>query len=81
LFGVNAFPGLSLLQVLTRTGGGLDALGRHAVAALLNASSGINSGMTQAQVLAAFQSAYASGDYETQKDIFAAANELGCPLN
>jgi hypothetical protein len=32
----DAFPNQSLVQVLRRTGGGLDALDRHAVAALLN---------------------------------------------
>jgi hypothetical protein len=77
----NAFPGQSLLQVVSAGGGGLRALGRHAVAALLNAQSGsVDFGMTAAEVIAAFNAAYASGDFNTQKDAFEALNELGCPL-
>jgi hypothetical protein len=34
----NAFPGLTLLEVLQQGGGGLNALGRHVVAALLNSA-------------------------------------------
>jgi hypothetical protein len=34
----DAFPGLTLLEVLTQGGGGLQALGRHTVAGLLNAA-------------------------------------------
>jgi hypothetical protein len=37
-FSVNAFPGMTLLEVLEQGGGGLNALGRHVVAALLNAA-------------------------------------------
>jgi hypothetical protein len=78
----NAFPGMTLLQVLESGGGGLDALGRHTVAALLNAaSSGVSYGMTPAQVIAAFNAVYPGGNYEGQKNIFATANERGCPLN
>jgi hypothetical protein len=78
----DAFPGKTLLQVVALGGGGLNALGRHTVAALLNAaSSGVESGMTTAQVIAAFNAAYASGSYETQKNVFEAMNEIGCPLN
>lgn len=81
-FGVNAFPGMSLLDVLNNGGGGLDALGRHAVAALLNSTSaGVDYPLSTAQVISAFQSAYASGNYEAQKNIFAGYNELGCPIN
>lgn len=78
----NAFPGKTLVQVLSAGGGGLTALGRHAVAALLNtASSGVDYGMTTASAVDAFNAAYASGAFETQKNIFEAANENGCPLN
>jgi hypothetical protein len=81
-FGVNAFPGMTLLEVLSNGGGGLDALGRHAVAALLSAaSSGVDYDLSVAQVIAGFNAAFASGDYETQKNIFAGFNEQGCPLN
>lgn len=78
----DAFPGLTLPQVAAQGGGGLNALGRHTVAALLNAaSSGVDYDLTVAQVIAMFDAAYASGDYETTKDIFAGYNEQGCPLN
>lgn len=57
---------------------------RHTAAALLNAASPkVNYAMeyaTPAQVIAAFQAAYGSGDYETQKNKFEAANIGGCPL-
>jgi hypothetical protein len=78
----NAFPGQTLHDVVSNGGGGLDALGRHAVAALLNAGAGAPAyPLTTAQVIAAFNSAFASDDYETQKDIFDRFNNLGCPLN
>jgi hypothetical protein len=81
-FGVNAFPGMSLLDVLSNGGGGLDALGRHAVAALLNAASGgVDYDLSVAQVIAQFNAAFASGAYETQKNIFAGLNEQGCPID
>ncbi len=78
----NAFPGMTLLAVLKQGGGGLKALGRHTVAALLNAaSSGVSYGQTAAEVVNAFNTVFPGGDYETQKDIFANLNEQGCPLN
>jgi hypothetical protein len=77
----NAFPGLTLLDVLKQGGGGLQALGRHTVAALLNASSGINFGLTTTQVIDAFNAVFPGGAYETQKNAFAALNERTCPLN
>jgi len=77
----DAFPGMTLLQVVSQGGGGLQALGRHTVAALLNSAAGVQNGLSTAQVIDAFNAAYASGDYESQKNIFAALNELGCPLN
>lgn len=78
----NAFPGKTLLQVLRQGGGGLNALGRHTVAALLNASSpGVNFDLTTAGVIAAFNAVFPGGDYEAQKDTFAGLNEQGCPLN
>lgn len=78
----DAFPGKTLLFVLGQGGGGLKALGRHTVAALLNAaSSGVSYGLTAADVVNAFNAVYPGGDYEGQKDIFANLNEQGCPLN
>ena len=78
----NAFPGKTLVQVLANGGGGLDALGRHTVAALLNASSpGVDSGLSAAAVISAFNAAYPGGDYKALKNRFAGLNEQGCPLN
>src|SRR6185503_3104593 len=76
----NAFPGMTLLQVLSQGGGGLNALGRHTVAALLSAGS-VNYGMTPAQVIAAFNAVFPGGDYEGLHLQFAAMNERGCTLN
>jgi hypothetical protein len=76
----NAFPGMTLVQVAAQGGGGLKALGRHTVAALLSSGS-VNYGMTPAQVIAAFNAAYASGNYDALHNQFAAMNERGCPLN
>ena len=73
---------VTLLQALELQGGGVNALLRHAVAALLNASSGdVDYDLTVAQVIAATNAALASGDYEAQKNIFAGLNEQGCPLS
>jgi hypothetical protein len=81
----NAFPGMTLLQVLEQGGGGLKALGRHTVAALLNASagSGVDYKYTTAEVIQKFNNAYpATGaGYEILKNDFAQENERGCPLN
>ncbi len=78
----DAFPGMTLLEVLSQGGGGLKALGRHTVAALLNtASAGVDYDMTTQGVIDAFNAVYPGGDYEGQKNIFAGYNELGCPLN
>ena len=78
----NAFPGLTLLQVASLGGGGLNALGRHTVAALLNAaSSGVDYPWTVQQVITAFNNVFPGGDYETLKNQLEGFNELGCPLN
>lgn len=78
----DAFPGMTLLDVLSQGGGGANALGRHTVAALLNAAAtDVDNGMASDDVIAAFNTAFASGEFENQKNIFAASNEMGCPLN
>lgn len=78
----NAFPGLTLLQVLELQGGGLEALGRHTVSALLNAAAAnVAYPYTVQQVIDAFNAVYPGGDYEGLKDAFADANELFCPLD
>lgn len=78
----NAFPGMTLLQVLSQGGGKLIALGRHTVAALLNsASSGVNYNLTTGQVVGSFNALFPSTRYGPLQDEFAGFNEQGCPLN
>lgn len=79
----DAFPGLVLGDVVRMKGGDLNALGRHTVAALLNAaSSEVDYGMTTQEVIDAFNAVYPGPDsgYEALKDKFAGMNERGCPL-
>jgi hypothetical protein len=80
----DAFPGMTLVQVLGNGGGDLNALGRHTVAALLNsANSGVSFEESPAQVIAAFNSVFpgTKAQYTTLKNQFAALNERLCPLN
>lgn len=80
-FGVTSSFGGTLMEALTRGGGGEIALGRHAVAALLNAAnSGVQYDLDVAGVIAVVQAAYGSGDFEGAKDTLATLNEQGCPL-
>lgn len=78
------FPDETLGEVVWARGGGINALGRHAVAALLNASSSdVSYDLTVQQVIDGFNAA-AAGDRQAQnaqKDIFEGFNEQGCPLN
>ena len=82
-FGVTVPGDPTLLDALNAGGGGINALMRHAVAALLNAASpDVDSEFTVAEVIAMVQAALApGGDIEGTKNILAAANELGCPLS
>lgn len=84
-FGVNFFdPNITLLEAAGNGGGGVNALGRHAVAALLNAASAsVDYAFTTAQVLDIVQGdgAYSGLSVEARKNLLAAANEAGCPLN
>lgn len=81
----NAFPGKTMSQVVALGGGGLNALGRMTVAALLNASSSaVSFDMTPRQVIDAFNTAFASGDrrrIEDLKNQLDMLNNQGCPLN
>jgi len=80
----NAFPGLTLVEVADGNGGGLTALGRHTVAALLNAASAeVSNDRTVQEVIDAFNGVYpgSKGEYEALKDEFEGFNEQGCPLN
>lgn len=80
----NAFPGKTLLQVLRTGGGGKFALGRHTVAALLNAASGgVDYAYTPQDVIDAFNAVFpgTKAAYIALKNDFQAENESGCPLN
>ena len=71
-------------DVLKAQGGGINALGRHTVAALLNtANSDISYDLTTSQVIDDFNAVYpgTKSEYNAQKRIFSAANESGCPIN
>ncbi|HEX2382010.1 MAG TPA: hypothetical protein VHI95_05210, partial [Acidimicrobiales bacterium] len=87
VFGVNVTlstggDDATLLEALQSGGGGINALARHAVAALLNASSpDVDSDFTTAQVIALVQDAVASGNLKAAKNLVAASNEAGCPLS
>ncbi len=84
-FGVNFFnPNITLLQAVGLGGGGVNALARHAVAALLNAASpDVDYTYTVAQVLDIVQGdgAFTGLSVEARKNLLEAANELGCPLS
>lgn len=78
----NAFPGKTLLEVAGLGGGGLNALGRHTVAALLNAANPeVEYAFSTAEVIQMFNDVYPGGDYETLKDKLALYNESFCPLD
>jgi uncharacterized repeat protein (TIGR01451 family) len=78
----DAFPGKTLLEVLGQGGGHLIALGRHTVAALLNAASpDVSYDLAVQEVIDMFNAKFPGGDYEELKDWFEDFNEQGCPLN
>ena len=81
----DAFPGKTLLDVVWMGGGGVNALGRHAVAALLNgASTDVSYDLSTARVISGFNAAFASGSKSVmndRKNVFEMLNEQGCPLN
>jgi hypothetical protein len=89
-FGVDLFsPDVTLGWAIWANGGGNIALARHATAALLNAHAKadgsldqfVNYPYTVAQVIEMVQDAVANDTIEATKDLFEAANELGCPLS
>ncbi len=79
----DAFPGKSLQTVLSTGGGGLTALGRHTVSALLNAAAlGGNYELTTAQVIAKFNAVFPGGNYSALAAEFAALQDVNgrvCP--
>lgn len=81
VFGVDASFQATLLEALRLRGGGERALARHAVAALLNAANPeVDYFTTVLGVITLVQEAYASGDFESTKDLLDSENNLGCPL-
>ncbi len=82
VFGVNAYPGMTLLDVVNNPGPPVRQVGRMAVAALLNAASpGVDFDLTTAGVISAFNAAWASGEYNTTKNMLDELNNQGCPLD
>jgi hypothetical protein len=84
--GKATYPTPTLLQALDANGGGINALARHAVAALLNISNpNINyaGGMSTATLILAVQDAVAAGEdaIEALHTELAGYNEAGCPIN
>ena len=72
----------TLMENVWARGGGAGALARHSVAALLNAtSSEVDYPYSVAEIIASVQAAFASGDFESAKNVFEAANELGCTVD
>lgn len=78
----DAFPGKTLADVAAAKGGGLNALGRHTVAALLNAASDdVDYDRAVTSVIESFNYAYTMQEFEYLKNVFETFNEQGCPLN
>ena len=75
----------TLLEALDANGGGINALARHAVAALLNASnSKISYAMSEAAIIDAVHDALDSGDPDAIKALhtqLAGYNEAGCSID
>jgi hypothetical protein len=83
--GKNTIASPTLLEALNANGGGINALARHATAALLNACSDCVQYdiASPAAVIAAVQAAIAAGDEAIQAlhEELAYYNEAGCPAN
>lgn len=72
--------GKTLLEALKLRGGGLNALGRHAVAALLSSST-VSYDLTPGEVIAMVNSALEANAYSSTKNTLAGFNQQNCPLN
>ncbi|MDH3768536.1 MAG: PKD domain-containing protein, partial [Gammaproteobacteria bacterium] len=80
----DAFPGMTLEAVASQGGGGLKALGRQTVAALLNAASpDVSYDLTANEVITAFNDVYPGSkrDYNQLMGALGSFNGQGCPLN
>jgi len=81
VFGVRPSFTKTLLGALQQGGGGEKALGRQAVAALLNAANAqVNYAFTVRQVIAKVQQAYAARTFEAVAHELEVENERACPL-
>lgn len=81
VFGVDASFTTTLLEALEQGGSGEYALGRHAVAALLNAANpNVDYFTDVAGVIALVQDAYATGNFGDAKILIEYENEMECPL-
>jgi hypothetical protein len=78
-FGVNAFPGKTMHDVLATGGGGCTALGRQIVSALLNSEVLPGYPLTPAQVISAFQAAFPGHCAALQNQIEGYGDN--CPLH
>ena len=75
-------PNPTLLEVLSYSGTTINDLGANAAAALLNAETlGDSFAYTSEEVILMTQQAIDDGQYEAVKDMFATANETGCPYS
>jgi len=81
----NTITDPTLLEALNANGGGINALARHAVAALLNISSGcVDYAIgSEADLIGMVQDAIAQGNGAIQvlHTLLAGYNEAGCPVN
>ncbi|TDJ78474.1 MAG: hypothetical protein E2O39_01445 [Planctomycetota bacterium] len=80
----DAFPGDTLQDVLRKQNSGLDGLGRHTVASLLNAQSDdVPYPLPSSVVVSLFDGLFpaTSREYIALKDFFEDLNETSCPLN
>lgn len=82
VFGVELFgDGVGLLDALNAGGGGAEALGRHAVAALLSsATAAVGYPMDPSAVIDYVACGVMDGTLEKTKNFLAGVNESGCPL-
>jgi len=79
--GPDAPSDLTMLEALEQGGGGMNALLRHAVAALLNsAHPDIDYAYDIDEIIALFQGVVDGGDVEAVKELLEEANQAGCPL-
>lgn len=78
IFGVDVPGTPTLMDAISANGGGISALERHAVAALLNAAHpDVDYPLTVAEVIQMVQDAVNGGDIEGTKNIFDGYNNLG----